>query len=114
MNRRMKKNAIRTSISPARPVSVQRSNGSRARARDDRSRTERPPRTVVRLPASIARQAGLGGRDRLPVALQAIDLRLRLRLDRPRQRRVLQLRGDLLARTEPVVQPVLDELRRVR
>src|SRR4029079_17924766 len=44
------------------------------------------------------------------VALQAVDLGLRLGLDVVRQRRVLQLRRDLLAGAEAVVQPVLDEL----
>src|SRR3954451_22137103 len=110
MNRRMKKNEMRTRISPARPVSVQRSSGSRARARDGRSRIERPPRTVVRLPASIARQAALGGRDRLPDALRPVDLGLRLALDRVRQAGVLQRRRDLLADPEREAEPVLDEL----
>src|SRR5919206_2099824 len=111
MNRRTKKNAIRTRISAASPVSVQRSSGSASRDRDGRSRSERPSRTGVRLDASIVvRRAALGGRDRLPVALQAVDLGLRLGLDRVRQRRVLQLRRDLLAVAEAVVQPVLDEL----
>src|SRR3954469_13547812 len=111
MNRRMKKNAMTTRIRAASPVSVQRSSGSSARARDGRSTSERPARTVVRLPASIA-SAASGGRagQRLPVALQALDLRLRLALDRVGQRRVLQLRRHLLARAQRVVEPALHEL----
>src|SRR4051794_37841317 len=112
MNRRMKKNAMRTRISPAMPVRTQRSSGSRARARGDRSMIERPPRTeVLSATASIARVV-LRGRagERLPVALQALDLAQRRALDRVGQRRVLQLRGDLLAGAERVVEPALDEL----
>src|SRR5689334_583084 len=112
MKRRMKKNAIRTRTRAASPVSVQRSSGSASRERGGRSTSERPPRTEeLSAPASIARSA-LRGRaaERLPVALQALHLGLRLALDLVGQRRVLQLRGDLLARAERVVEPVLDEL----
>src|SRR3954453_3910806 len=110
MNRRTKKNAMRTRISAASPVSVQRSSGSSARARGGRSTSERPPRTVVRLPASIARAAS-GGRagEGLPVALQALHLGLRRSVVRVGERRVLQLRGDLLTAAERVVEPALHE-----
>src|SRR5919199_339728 len=107
MNRRTKKNAIRTRISAASPVSVQRSSGSASRDRDGRSTIERPPRAeVLSARASIARRA-LGRRagERLAVALQALDLGLRLALDLGGQRCVLQLRRDLLARAEGVIEP---------
>src|ERR687886_401229 len=112
MNRRTKKNAIRTRISAARPVSVHRSTGSASRARDGRSMSERPSRAeVLSAPASIARRAlGRRAAERLAVALQTLDLRLRLALDLIVQRCVLQLRRDLLARAEGVVEPVLHEL----
>src|SRR5919199_1767092 len=112
MNRRTKKNAIRTRISAARPVSVHRSTGSASRARDGRSMSERPSRAeVLSAPASIARRAlGRRAAERLAIALQALDLGLRLALDLVGQRRVLQLRRDLLARAEGVVEPVLHEL----
>src|SRR3954451_877222 len=112
MNRRMKKNAMRTRISPATPVRTQRSSGSSARARGDRSAIERPRRTAgLSAPVSIALRRLRGGAgERLPVALQALDLGLRLALDLVGQRRVLQLRGDLLAGAERVVEPALHEL----
>jgi hypothetical protein len=52
MNSRTKKNAISSRMNAAIPVRVQRSSGSSARERDDRSSDERPPRAAVRLPAS--------------------------------------------------------------
>src|ERR687886_2382709 len=112
MNRRTKKNAIRTRISAASPVSVHRSTGSASRARDGRSMSERPSRAeVLSAPGSIARRAlGRRAAERLAVALQALDLGLRLALDLVGQRRVLQLRRDLLARAEGVVEPALHEL----
>src|SRR5919112_4865159 len=112
MYRRMKKNAMRTRISPARPVRNQRSVGSAKRARDDRSVIERPPRAGVRVPASIARFSPLrrAAADGRAVALQAVHLGLGLALDRVRQGRVLELRSDLLAVAERVAEPVLHEL----
>src|SRR4051794_13460054 len=115
MYRRMKKNAIRKRISPARPVRNQRRSGSAMRERDGRSMSERLSRAVVRVPASIAlsrlRRAAADG---CAVALQACRLGLGAGLDGVGQRRVLQLRGDLLAGAERVAEPVLDELGRGR
>src|SRR4051812_19548499 len=110
----MKKKAISSRISAARPVSVHLSSGSIARDRDDRSSTERSSR-AMRLPASMAGLSGSSGpADRLAVALQAVDLGLRLGLHVVRQRRVLQLRRDLLALVQREAEPALDQLGLVR
>src|SRR3954470_7492067 len=106
MKSRTKKNAIRTRISPASAVSVQRTSGSTRRERGDRSRTERPPPWIWMLPASISVRSA----DRRAVALQGGDLGLRLAEDVRRERRVLEVRRDLLAVAERVVEPRLDEL----
>src|SRR4051812_32891034 len=112
MNRRMKKNAIRTRISPARPDRTHFRTGSTARERGDRAVSARSPRIVVaRLPASISAFGSLRRAvDGRAVALQAVDLGLRLGLDVVRERRVLELRCDLLAGAERVGEPVLHEL----
>src|SRR4051795_8044362 len=106
MKSRTKKNAIRTRISPASAVSVQRTSGSTRRERGDRSRTNRPPPWIWMLPASISVRSA----DRRAVALQRGDLGLRLAEDVRRERRVLEVRRDLLAVAERVVEPGLDEL----
>src|SRR3954451_3016985 len=98
----MKKYAISARTPAAIAVSVQRSSRSGSRAAGDRSNTERSP--WVSVPAAMLRSGRL---DRRAVALQGVDLGLRLLLDRGRERRVLQLLGRVLARGQRVVEPRL-------
>src|SRR3954470_5916436 len=103
--RRMKKYAISSRIRTARAVRPQRMTRSGSRASGDRSRTERPPPTPVRLPASMS---PLG--ERLSVARQALDLGLGLRVDVRGERCVLELLRHALAVALGVIQPVLHPL----
>src|SRR3954451_6308943 len=103
----MKKNPISARTPTAIAVSVQRSSRSGSREAGDRSNAERSPWVIV--PAAMRRSGRL---DRRAVALQAVDLGLGLLLDRPGERRVLQLLRRVLALAQRVVQPRLD-LRRL-
>src|SRR3954451_24894651 len=104
----MKKNPISARTPTAIAVSVQRSSRSGSREAGDRSNAERSPWVIV--PAAMRRSGRL---DRRAVALQAVDLGLGLLLDRPGERRVLQLLRRVLALAQRVVQPRLDLRRRV-
>src|SRR4051794_32943623 len=84
----------------ARAGSPSRRNPSGRRAAQRRPREPLAASTRLRLRAL----------DGLAVALQPVDLRLGLRQDPARQRRVLQLRSDLLAVARRVLQPRLDLL----
>src|SRR3954447_12370322 len=106
-NSRMKKNARRTKIPTARAVSPSRRILSGRRADEGRS-SERPPAGEMKVPASIVLRRG--ARERLAVALEAVDLGLGLRQDRRRERRVLEVRRDLLAAAGRVLEPRLDLL----
>src|SRR4051794_40839276 len=104
--RRMKKYAIRIRIPAASPVSTHRSRRSPSRDTGGRERTPGPPRVTV--PIAIS-----GAADGLTVALQAVHLGLRLRVQIVGELRVLQLARDRLAGALGVVQPRLDALGRV-
>src|SRR3954468_13028796 len=106
-NSRMKKNARRTKMPTASVVSPQRRILSGRRADEGRS-SERPSAGEMRVPASIVLRRR--ARQRLAVALQRVDLGLGLGEDVRRQRRVLQLRRDLLPAADRVLQPRLDLL----
>src|SRR5947199_3396452 len=96
-----KKNPMITSTLAAMTASTPCRNGSAKRGPDARGRD---PRAGV-VTAAMSRSAC----DRCAVAHQAVDLGLGRRLDRVRQRRVLQLRCHSLAVAEGVVQPVLQQ-----
>src|SRR4051812_40499583 len=83
--RRMKKYAVSSRIRTARAVRPQRINLSGSRASGDRSRTERPPPTPVRLPASMG---SLG--ERLSVTGKPLHLGLGRGVDARGKRRVLE------------------------
>src|SRR4051812_46619737 len=100
---RTKKNASRTKIPAASTVSAHRRRSSGSRAAERRS-------SALIDAASMALAARLRRLDRRPVALQAVDLRLGLRVHRRGQGRVLELRRDLLARPLGVLQPRLHAL----
>src|SRR4051812_934636 len=104
---RMKKNAISSRIAAASPVSVHFRRRSGSRDSDDRPEMSgRPP--CVSAPAAMGCRSA--PRDRLAVALQAVDLGRGLRLQRGGQRRVLELLRDLLARVLAVLEPRDDGL----
>src|SRR4051812_41331305 len=104
--RRMKKYAISSRTRTASAVRPQRINRSGSRASGGRSRTERPPPTPVRLPASMG---SLG--ERLSVAGEPLHLGLGRGVDGRGKRRVLELLRHVLAVALGVVQPVLHPLR---
>src|SRR4051794_7796346 len=103
--RRMKKYAISSRIRTARAVRPQRMTRSGSRASGGRSRTERPPPTPVRLPASMG---SLG--EGLSVAREPLHLGLGRGVDGRGKRRILELLGHALAGALGVVQPVLHAL----
>src|SRR4051794_15204517 len=101
--RRMKKYAIRIRIAAASPVSTHRSRRSGSRDSGGRGGTPRPPPGTV--PGAIS-----GPADGLAVALQAVHLGLRLRVQIVRELRVLHFARNRLALALGVVQPRLDAL----
>src|SRR4051812_38576862 len=103
----MKKKAIRARIAAARPVSPHRSALSGTPESGDRWRLQRPP-LVVTDPASIS--LPLARRHRRAIALQAVGGGLCLRLERVRERGVLELLEHALALAEAVVDELLHAL----
>src|SRR4051794_2392133 len=91
-----KKKPIRARIAAARPVRPHRSTRSGTPASGPRWRALAPP--LVMAPASIDLRLA-GAAQRRAVALEAIGRSLRLRQERVRQLRVLQLPEDALSLT---------------
>src|SRR3954454_18207972 len=79
---------------------------SGSRESGDRPKSGRSPCAGVLVSVPASKALLLQWR---PVALEAIDLFLRLGADGLRQRRVLELRRDFLPGSSRVVDPVLDE-----
>src|SRR3954452_4594873 len=103
---RMKKYAIRTRIAAASPVSTHRNRRSGSRDSGDRASARPPP---VRVPVAISAAA-----DGLPVALQAVDLGLRLGVQVVREPRVGDLARDGLTGALGVLQEGLQPLGALR
>src|SRR5919198_5009666 len=104
----MKKKPTRRRTASASAASPHFKSRSGSRVSGGRSRIERPPPLLIAVASNWRLERCR--LQRAAVADEPAHLRLGLGEDRRRQRRVLQLRRDLLTAAERVVEPVHDPL----